>query len=94
MLGLAWQLHGLSPSSIDFVTMPWEYDGARVAIKEPDADDLWQRLAHDEPITSSSSSTSSSGSSGSSSGTSVPTGITNNTRPATANICSGLTSAG
>jgi LCP family protein required for cell wall assembly len=94
MLGLAWQLHGLSLSSIDFVTMPWEYDGARVAIKEPDADDLWQRLAHDEPITSSSSSTSSSGSSGSSSGTSVPTGITNNTRPATANICSGLTSAG
>lgn len=44
------QLDGLDPANIDFVTVPWRYDGARVAIVQPDADELWAALRADRPL--------------------------------------------
>jgi LCP family protein required for cell wall assembly len=41
----------ISTKNIDFVTMPWRYDGARVAIVQPAANDLFAALRADEPIT-------------------------------------------
>ncbi|MEW2125818.1 LCP family protein [Streptomyces sp. NPDC007259] len=46
---------GLSMKNIDlhntkFVTVPWRYEGERVAVVEPDADALWAALKADRPL--------------------------------------------
>jgi len=51
LFALSQQLDGLDPANIDFVTVPWRYDGPRVAIVEPDADELWAALRADRPLT-------------------------------------------
>jgi LCP family protein required for cell wall assembly len=51
LLSFAMGLKDLKPSDIDFVTVPWRYDGYRVAIVQPAADRLWAALRHDQPIT-------------------------------------------
>lgn len=50
LLGFALSLRSLDPHRIDFVTMPWRYDGARVAVVEPAARRLWAALSHNQPI--------------------------------------------
>ncbi|MCW2855979.1 MAG: LytR family transcriptional regulator [Marmoricola sp.] len=44
LLSFAQSLKGLDPKKIGFVTVPWRYDGARVAIVQPDANELWAAL--------------------------------------------------
>lgn len=51
LLSFAMGLVNLNPSAIDFVTMPWRYDGARVAIVQPDAEELWSALRSSTPLT-------------------------------------------
>ncbi len=51
LFGFAQQLEGLNPKDIDFITVPWRYDGARVAIVQPDANQLWAALRADRPLT-------------------------------------------
>ncbi|HET6153220.1 MAG TPA: LCP family protein, partial [Marmoricola sp.] len=51
LLTFAKKLSTLSTNDIDFVTVPWRYDGARVAIVHPDADELWAALRHNRPLT-------------------------------------------
>lgn len=51
LLGFAEQLSGLDPADIDFVTVPWRYDGPHVAIVQPDANLLWSALRANRPLT-------------------------------------------
>jgi len=51
LLSFAMGLKDLQPSSIDFVTVPWRYDGARVDIVQPAAHQLWAALRADRPLT-------------------------------------------
>ncbi|NED86259.1 LytR family transcriptional regulator, partial [Streptomyces sp. SID11233] len=46
---------GLSLKNVDlhntkFVTVPWRYEGERVAVVQPDADRLWAALKADKPL--------------------------------------------
>ena len=50
LLEFALSLRSLNPRQIDFVTMPWRYDGARVAVVQPAARRLWAALDHNQPI--------------------------------------------
>ncbi|WP_460791502.1 LCP family protein [Nocardioides maradonensis] len=50
LLSFAMGLRHLQPSDIDFVTVPWRYDGYRVAIVEPAARRLWAALRNDQPV--------------------------------------------
>ncbi len=43
-------LRNLEPKNITFVTTPWRYDGARVALVHPDVDQLWEALRNDQPL--------------------------------------------
>ena len=52
LLSFAMGLRDLQPSDIDFVTVPWRYDGYRVAIVQPAARRLWAALRNDQPVTS------------------------------------------
>lgn len=54
LFSFAMSLRHLSPAHIDFITMPWRYDGARVSIVQPAANDLWSALRHNRPIDGSS----------------------------------------
>ncbi|MCW2786423.1 MAG: cell envelope-related transcriptional attenuator [Marmoricola sp.] len=51
LLSFAKGLTSLNPKNIDFVTVPWRYDGARVAIVQPDANELWAALRADRQLT-------------------------------------------
>lgn len=55
LLSFAEGLRGLNPKDIGFVTMPWRYDGARVAIVQPDANELWAALRQDRSLTQTKS---------------------------------------
>jgi LCP family protein required for cell wall assembly len=50
LLTFAMSLRQLDPAHIDFVTMPWRYAGARVAVVQPAANELWAALRHDRAI--------------------------------------------
>lgn len=50
LLSFAKGLVHLNPKNIDFVTVPWVYDGPRVSIVEPDANELWSALRHNVPL--------------------------------------------
>lgn len=58
LLSFAESLTALNPADIDFVTMPWRYDGYRVAIVEPDAARLWSALRRNKPLAGMSASVS------------------------------------
>lgn len=51
LMSFAMAMRHLQPSDIDFVTVPWRYDGYRVAIVEPAAQRLWAALRNDQSVT-------------------------------------------
>lgn len=50
MLSFAMSLKNIDLHDIKFVTLPWRYDGNRVAIVQPDADALWASLKADRTV--------------------------------------------
>ncbi|GAA4847605.1 LCP family protein [Kitasatospora terrestris] len=46
----AQSLQGIKLSDITFVTVPWRYQGERVALVQPDADTLWNLLRQDRTL--------------------------------------------
>ncbi len=50
MLAFAMSLKDIDPHDMKFVTLPWRYDGNRVAVVQPDADALWASLRADRTI--------------------------------------------
>ena len=79
----------IDPKDTDFVTLPWRYEGARVAVVQPAANELWAALRHNEPLTGSSTTTSKKGSK-KTRRHQLPSEVTSNIRKATASLCSDL----
>ncbi|MCQ9185008.1 LCP family protein [Streptomyces sp. IBSBF 2953] len=52
LISFAMSLKNIDLHNTRFVTIPWRYDGARVAIVEPDASALWAALRADRSIDS------------------------------------------
>ncbi|MFI1972952.1 LCP family protein [Streptomyces cinnamoneus] len=50
MLSFAMSLKKVDLRDMKFVTLPWRYDGNRVAIVQPEADALWAALKADRPL--------------------------------------------
>jgi LCP family protein required for cell wall assembly len=50
MLGLAYDMRNLTMKNMTFLTMPWNFAGARVLPKEPDATNLWTMLKNDKTV--------------------------------------------
>ncbi|PWI14801.1 transcriptional regulator [Streptomyces sp. Act143] len=50
LISFAMSLKDVDLHNTKFVTLPWRYDGSRVAIVEPDADALWAALRSDRTI--------------------------------------------
>ncbi|QWZ09504.1 LCP family protein [Nocardioides panacis] len=50
LLSFVLGLRHMAPEDLVFVTTPWRYDGARVALVHPDVDQLWTALANDQPL--------------------------------------------
>ncbi|MGW6099139.1 LCP family protein [Streptomyces sp. NPDC055157] len=50
LLSFAMSMKNIDLRNTKFVTVPWRYEGARVAIVEPDADVLWAALKADRTI--------------------------------------------
>lgn len=50
LLSFAMSMKNVDLHNTKFVTVPWRYEGARVAIVEPDADALWAALKADRAI--------------------------------------------
>lgn len=50
LLDFAMGLRHIKPENISFMTIPWEYDGPRVKVVQPDANRLWQALRADQPL--------------------------------------------
>ncbi|WP_171167057.1 LCP family protein [Streptomyces sp. I05A-00742] len=50
LLSFATSLKGIDPQDITFVTMPWRYEGDRVAVVRSEADALWGALREDRAI--------------------------------------------
>ena len=100
LYSFARQLEGLNPKKIDFITVPWRYDGARVAIVQPDADQLWAALRADRPLVEKKAKavTAADTTTDEQKTTKpkkkqhkLPASITDNIRKATSNPCSNLT---
>lgn len=51
------QFLGINSSDLNFVTLPWRYDGARVAVVQPAANELWAALRADRPLTAKTETT-------------------------------------
>ncbi|MBZ4321626.1 LCP family protein [Streptomyces huiliensis] len=49
LVSFARSLKGIDRQDITFVTMPWRYEGDRVAVVRPEADALWAALRDDRP---------------------------------------------
>ncbi|GAA2927134.1 hypothetical protein GCM10020221_23860 [Streptomyces thioluteus] len=49
LLSFAMSFKNIDLHDITFVTMPWRYEGDRVAVVQPDADVLWAALKGDRP---------------------------------------------
>ena len=80
LLSFAMSMRQIQTKDITFVTTPWRYDGARVALVHPAVDRLWTALKADQPLTKSQTAeagqtgkSSTGQSSSSSSATSTPT---------------------
>lgn len=50
LLSFAMSLKNVDLHNTKFVTIPWRYEGSRVAVVEPDADALWASLRDDRTI--------------------------------------------
>ncbi|MEU4208924.1 LCP family protein [Streptomyces sp. NPDC026206] len=50
MLSFAMSLKDVDLHNMKFLTLPWRYDGNRVAIVQPDADTLWASLRADRTV--------------------------------------------
>ncbi|MFH9003158.1 LCP family protein [Streptomyces afghaniensis] len=50
LMAFAMSLKDIDLHNTKFVTLPWRYEGSRVAIVQPDADDLWAALRADRTI--------------------------------------------
>ncbi|MER5784025.1 LCP family protein [Streptomyces mobaraensis] len=50
LLSFAMSLKDVDLHETKFVTLPWRYQGNRVAIVQPDADALWDALRHDRTL--------------------------------------------
>ncbi|HEY8980994.1 MAG TPA: LCP family protein [Streptomyces sp.] len=50
LISFAMSLKDVDLHNTKFVTVPWRYEGARVAIVEPDASELWAALKEDRTI--------------------------------------------
>ncbi|MEW2178392.1 LCP family protein [Streptomyces sp. NPDC005406] len=50
LLGFALSMKNIDLHNTKFITVPWRYEGARVAIVEPEADALWAALKADRTI--------------------------------------------
>ncbi|MFI9719223.1 LCP family protein [Streptomyces sp. NPDC052396] len=50
LLSFAMSMKNIDLHNIKFVTMPWRYQGSRVAVVQPDADRLWAALRADETV--------------------------------------------
>ncbi|MEU9318265.1 LCP family protein [Streptomyces sp. NPDC048295] len=50
MISFAMSLKNIDLDNTKFVTIPWRYEGSRVAVVEPDADALWAALKADRTL--------------------------------------------
>ncbi|MGW4727835.1 LCP family protein [Streptomyces shenzhenensis] len=50
LISFAMSLKNIDLHNTKFVTIPWRYEGSRVAVVEPDASDLWAALRADRTI--------------------------------------------
>jgi LCP family protein required for cell wall assembly len=50
LISFAMSLKSIDLHNTKFVTVPWRYEGSRVAIVQPDADELWATLKADRTI--------------------------------------------
>ncbi|RVU28746.1 LytR family transcriptional regulator [Streptomyces antnestii] len=50
LLSFAMSLRNIDLHNTKFVTLPWRYEGSRVAVVEPDADALWAALKEDRTL--------------------------------------------
>ncbi|MEU2246741.1 LCP family protein [Streptomyces sp. NPDC019224] len=50
LLSFALSMKNIDLHNTKFVTVPWRYEGERVAVVEPDADALWAALKADRPL--------------------------------------------
>ncbi|MBC2873561.1 MULTISPECIES: LCP family protein [Streptomyces] len=50
LVSFARSLKGIDQGDITFVTMPWRYEGDRVAVVQPEADALWAALREDRAV--------------------------------------------
>jgi LCP family protein required for cell wall assembly len=56
LLSFAMTLKGVDLHNTQFVTVPWRYEGSRVAVVQPDADALWASLKKDRTLDGSDAS--------------------------------------
>jgi hypothetical protein len=50
MTSLALQFKDIPLTNIEFVTAPWEYDGDRIDLIQPDTDILWELVRDDDTL--------------------------------------------
>ncbi|MFE0100440.1 LCP family protein [Streptomyces sp. NPDC059009] len=50
LISFAMSLRDIDLSNTKFVTLPWRYEGSRVAVVQPDADALWASLKDDRTL--------------------------------------------
>ncbi|WP_443057626.1 LCP family protein [Streptomyces sp. NBC_00890] len=50
LLSFALSMKNIDLHNTKFITVPWRYEGERVAVVEPDADALWAALKADRPL--------------------------------------------
>ena len=74
LVSLAQQLKLVPLSNVDFVTTPWQYDGARVDLIQPDTNILWSLLREDKTLQGQDASGGASPSAGPSTSTSAGQG--------------------
>lgn len=56
LLSFAMSLKGINLKNIQFITTPWKYEGARIALVHPDVDTLWATLKADRTLTGQNAS--------------------------------------
>jgi LCP family protein required for cell wall assembly len=50
LISLALQIKSVPLANLEFVTTPWQYDGARIALIQPDTNILWSLLREDRTL--------------------------------------------
>lgn len=68
LVSLAEEIKSVPLENIDFVTTPWQYDGARIDLIQPDTDVLWSLLREDKTLEGQNASGASTSASPSASG--------------------------